>query len=329
MITRISIQVENDGGHHSATLIEHEIPGLSDGDVLIEVHWSGLNYKDALAISGKGSIMRHFPMTAGIDAAGIVIESRCPDYRPGQPVVAVGAGLSETHDGGLTTHLVLPGAWLSPLPDGLTLRQAMALGTAGFTAGLAVTAMLRNDQHPDRGPIAVTGATGGVGSWAIDLLASRGFEVHAITGKPAATDYLRAIGAHVIVDRATIAFTDRPLAKGRWGGAIDNLGGQWLSWLTRTVVPHGNIASVGLASGHDLTTTVMPFILRGVNLLGINSVILTPEQRRTTWNRLGTDLRPHRLEHIATREIGLAEVLDVAPSLLAGEHLGRTLVKIR
>ena len=305
-----------------------ELGDLSDGDVVIRALWSGVNYKDALAVTGAGRIMRHLPMVAGIDVAGVVTSSSDPRYAPGDPVLVVGCGLSETHDGGFSEVVRVPGEWVVPLPDGLSLRDTMIIGTAGFTAALAVDLMLRNLQSPAAGPVAVTGATGGVGSFAIDLLAGLGFEVHAITGKPGASTYLRELGAAEIVSRHDLDLGTRPLERGRWGGAVDNLGGDLLAWLTRTTRPFGNIASIGLAANPELHTTVMPFILRGVNLLGVNSVLIDRERRLAVWRRLGSDLRPRHLDAVVSQTVDLADLMRVFPPMIEGSVRGRTLVRI-
>lgn len=300
---------------------------LPHGEVLIRSAWSDANYKDALAVTATGRIMRRLPMTAGIDVSGIVEASSHPDFAVGDQVLVVGAGLSETHDGGYAEYVRVPADWVVPLPDSLSLREAMAIGTAGFTAALAIEGMQRNQQMPDQGPIAVTGATGGVGSLCIDLLAQAGFEVHAITGKSDAEDYLRSLGAAEVLLRADLVRGGRPLERGVWGGAIDNLGGDWLAWLTRTTRPFGNIASIGLAASPELHTTVMPFILRGVNLLGINSVLVSPQVRRRVWQRLGSDLRPRHLDRIVTREVAFEDSLDLFPAMIAGSITGRSLIR--
>ena len=235
--------------------------------------------------------MRRFPMVGGIDVAGAVHASNDPRYAEGDPVVITGFGLSEDFDGGYSEYVRAPGDWLIRLPDGMSLRDSMAIGTAGFTAALAVDRMELNGQRPDRGPVLVNGATGGVGSFAIDMLAGLGYEVAAFTGKRDRDDYLRALGASRILYRDEAEMGTRPLEKTRWAGAVDNVGGGELAWLTRTMQPEGNIASIGLAGGFKLETTVMPFILRGVNLLGINSVHVARDRRERVWQRLASDSR--------------------------------------
>lgn len=301
---------------------------LAAGEVVIRVMYSDINYKDALAATGAGKILRKFPLVGGVDLAGVVESSTDERYRVGDHVLVTGCGLSETHDGGYAEYARVKGDWVIPIPAGLGTFKAMALGTAGFTAALAIHRMEHNGQRPDKGPILVTGATGGVGSIAIDMLAGRGYEVIAVTGKADSIDYLRGLGAHEVLLRERIEMGARPLEKARFGGAIDNVGGEMLSWLTRSVDTWGNIASIGLAGGAELHTSVMPFILRGVNLLGINSSATLREQRLVVWERIATDLRPRHLERIATRTIGFDELPEAFPAYLAGTVTGRTVVKI-
>jgi len=301
---------------------------LSEGDVVIRGQWSDLNYKDALAVTGKGRILRRFPLVAGIDVAGVVAASDHPDLEPGQAVAITGAELSETRDGGLSEVVRAPADIVVPLPEGIDPRRAMAIGTAGFTAALAIVLMERNQQTPDQGPIAVTGATGGVGSLAIDLLAGLGYEVHAITGKAESAEYLRALGASEVLLRDELDLGRRPLESARFGGAIDALGGEWLAGLLATTRPFGNVASIGLAASHELHTTVMPLILRGVNLLGVNSVLLPHALRLHVWERLASDLAPRHLDRIITDTIGLDQVIDACPAYLEGRITGRTLVRL-
>ena len=282
---------------------EITLDDLADGDVVVRVMYSDINYKDALAATGAGRILRKYPLVGGIDLAGVVESSADPRCKPGDHVLVTGCGLSETHDGGYAQYARLKGEWVIPMPPGLGTFKAMTLGTAGFTAALAIHRMEHNGQTPTKGPIVVTGATGGVGSVAIDMLAGRGYEVIAVSGKPESVDYLKSLGASQVLLRKEIDFGKRPLEAARFGGAIDNVGGEMLTWLTRTVDTWGNIACIGLAGGADLHTTVMPFILRGVNLLGINSSATLRELRLVVWNRVATDLKPRHLDTIATRTI--------------------------
>lgn len=325
-----ALRVEQQGKGVAARIVESRLPPRGSGEILIEVRYSSLNYKDALAITGRGRIMQRMPLTAGVDAAGTVVESEDARFIPGQPVLVTGYELSQSHDGGLGEYLLAPADWAVPLPTGLTLREAMALGTAGFTAGLAILKMLDNGQTPGLGPVLVTGATGGVGSIAIDCLSTLGFEVVALTGKAErGGEYLKALGAARILERKSVSFGQKPLESAQWGGALDALGGDVLSWLTRTVAPCGNIASYGLAMSHELHTTVMPFILRGINLLGINSAGTPMPQRLRVWSRLADDMKPRHLDRIVTDVISLEEVIPVCERMMAGEIQGRYVVEIK
>ncbi len=301
---------------------------LTDGSVVIRARYSDVNFKDALAATGKGKILRRYPLVGGIDVAGEIVESADPSFKPGDPVVITGCGLSEDYDGGYAQYVRAQPEWVIPVPDGLTLRDTMALGTAGFTAALAVHRMEHNGQAPDNGPIAVTGATGGVGSLAIDMLAGRGYEVVAVSGKTDAADYLASLGASRVLSRHDIDYGKRPLEKTLWAGAIDNVGGEMLTWLTRTTGFWGNIASIGLAGSHKLETTVMPFILRGVNLLGINSMATPRPVRLEIWKRLASDLKPRHLDKIASRSIPFAELGGIFEEFMAGAVTGRVVVDI-
>jgi len=301
---------------------------LAAGDVVVRVAYSDINYKDALAATGAGKILRRFPLVGGVDFSGVVETSADPRYRPGDPVLVTGCGLSETHDGGYAQYARVKGEWVIPLPAGLTLFGAMALGTAGFTAALAIHKMEHNGQAPAKGPVVVTGATGGVGSIAIDMLARRGYEVIAVTGKPDSIDYLKSLGASKVLLRGEIDHGKRPLEAARFGGAIDNVGGETLAWLTRTVDNWGNIASIGLAGGAELHTTVMPFILRGINLLGVNSSATLREPRLVVWGRIAGDLAPRHLARIVTRTIPFEELPGAFDAYLKGGITGRTVVRI-
>jgi NADPH2:quinone reductase len=301
---------------------------LGPGDVVVRVRYSGINYKDALAATGAGRILRKYPLVGGIDLAGEVVGSSDPRYSAGQHVLVTGCGLSETHDGGYAEYARVKGDWVIPLPAGMSTLDAMKLGTAGFTAALAIHQLEHNGLAPAKGPVVVTGATGGVGSIAVDMLAGRGYEVVAVSGKPEADDYLRGLGAARILRRQEIDPGSRPMERALWAGAIDNLGGELLAWLTRTVDQWGSIASVGLAGGTELRTTVMPFILRGVNLLGINSVLTPRETRLAVWKRIATDLRPARLDRICTKTVAFDELPAQFDDYLKGRVTGRTVVKI-
>lgn len=301
---------------------------LSEGEVVIRCAWSCINYKDALAITGAGKIMRNFPLVAGIDVAGTVVASTSAECKEGDEVVVTSAGLGETRDGGFAEYARLPIESVIPLAAGFSMREAMILGTAGFTAALAVHRMEQNGQRPANGPVAVNGASGGVGSVATDLLAGRGYEVHAITHKATAADYLRRLGAAQVLSPDELDMGTRPLEKARWAGAVDNLGGDMLSWFTRSMEYGGNVASIGLAASHKLETTVMPFILRGVNLLGINAVDTPRELRMEVWQRLAGDLRPRHLDAIVNGEITLDEVPAGMQDWIDGKVTGRKLVRL-
>jgi len=290
--------------------------------------YSSINYKDALAGTGTGRILRRFPLVGGVDIAGTVVSSSDPRVAEGDEVIVNGCGLSETHDGGFAEYARVHGEWTTPMPAGLDARTAMGLGTAGFTAALAIYRMEQNGQAPEHGPIAVDGATGGVGSVAIDMLSQRGYSVTALTSKTTANEYLQGLGASEILNIKDLELGERPLEKAIWGGAIDNLGGAVLAWLTRTTKPYGNIASIGLVTGIELSMTVMPFILRGVSLLGINSVEVPRDLRIAVWNRIAGDLAPAHLDQIANREIALADLPDNFADYIDGNVTGRTIVRL-
>ncbi|MEZ5542562.1 MAG: YhdH/YhfP family quinone oxidoreductase [Pseudomonadota bacterium] len=314
--------------HGDARLEILQQEALSPGSVVIRAQYSSVNYKDALAATGRGRILRRFPLVGGIDVAGVVVQSEDARCAVGAPVLVTGCGLGESHDGGFAELVRVPADWVVPLPDGLSLREAMVLGTAGFTAALAIDRMEQNGQTPAHGPVLVTGATGGVGSVAIDLLAGAGYEVIALSRKPDHDGYLAQLGASRVLDPAATVHGDAPLERALWGGAIDNVGGDTLAWLTRTVKPWGNIAGVGLAGGTGLHTTVMPFILRGVSLLGITSANCPPDRRRRIWRRLVTDLRPRHLDRMVAGEVTLDKLPGVFERVLSGSHRGRYLVAI-
>jgi acrylyl-CoA reductase (NADPH) len=304
------------------------LDALTPGEVVIDVQFSDINYKDALAATGVGRILRRYPLVGGIDLAGIVQASGDARYQRGDAVLVTGCGLSETVDGGYAEVARVAAESVIPMPAGLDTFRAMALGTAGFTAALAIHRMERNGQAPGRGPIVVTGATGGVGSLAIDMLAARGYEVIAVSGKPESSGYLESLGASKIVLRGDFQLGSRPLEATRYAGAIDSVGGDMLAGLTRQMDFWGNIASVGLAGGMELKTTVLPFILRGVNLLGINSSATPRAERLEVWQRIATDLAPRHLERIAHRTIPFAELPGAFQAYLDGRVTGRTVVKI-
>lgn len=318
---------EADGGVE-AGFMDLTLDDLSEGDVVIQVGYSTINYKDALAATGAGRILRKFPLVGGIDLAGTVVSSKSREFAEGDIVLVNGCGLSETRDGGYAEYARVPAEAVVPVPSGLTAAEAMQIGTAGFTAALAIHRMEQNSQRPENGPVVVTGATGGVGSLAIDMLSGRGYEVVALTGKSEQASYLESIGAARVLIRGEVDFGRRPMEKAQWAGAVDNLGGEALTWLTRTVDYGGNIASVGLAASHELNTTVMPFILRAVCLLGINSVETPRDVRLAVWNRIASDLRPKHLDRIAGTTIDFAELPGAFQDFIDGKVTGRTLVRI-
>lgn len=304
------------------------IDDLSDGDVIIKVSHSTINYKDALAATGAGRILRKFPLVGGIDLAGTVVSSGDERFGAGDPVLVNGCGLGETRDGGYAEYARVPADAVVPIPDGLDAHAAMQIGTAGYTAALAIHRMEQNGQEPVQGPIVVTGATGGVGSTAIDMLSGRGYEAVAVTGKAEQAEYLKQIGAARVLLRDQIDLGKRPMEKAEWAGAIDNLGGEILTWLTRTTRYGANIASVGLAAGIALDTTVLPFILRAVCLLGINSVDTPHALRRAVWQRIGGDLKPRHLDLIGSRTVAFDQLPDCFAAYIDGKVTGRTVVAI-
>jgi NADPH2:quinone reductase len=304
------------------------LDALSDGDVVVRVRYSTINFKDALAATGAGKILRRYPLVGGIDLSGEVVTSTDPAFTPGQKVLVTGSGLSETHDGGYAEYARLQADQLLQIPDGLDEFQVMAIGTAGFTAALAIHRMEQMGQQPDAGEVVVTGATGGVGSLAIDMLAGLGYSVVAVTGKQSATEYLRQLGAARVLMRDQIDLGKRPMEEAQFAGAIDNVGGELLTWLTRTMSFWGNIASIGLAASPELKTTVLPFILRGVSLLGINSVYTPRAVREQVWKRLASDLKPRHLDKIVTRTIDFDALPTAFDAYLKGGIIGRTVVRL-
>lgn len=312
---------------YRAGIEQIKLDDLSPGELVIKTTYSSVNYKDALAGTGIGKILRESVLNGGIDVAGQVIASSDPGFREGDSVLITGSGLSETRDGGYSEYARIPSRATIALPPGLDLREAMILGTAGFTAALALLRMEANGQTPDMGPIVVTGATGGVGMLAIDILSTAGYEVHAITGKVDHFDALIALGASQCIARKELYWGQRPLETSRWAGAIDNVGGEMLSGLTRVIHPYGNIAVCGMAASAELHTTVMPFIIRGASMLGIASAGTPYAIRRTLWERLSGPWKPRRLQSIGTREVGLDELPEVFATMLSGGSFGRTLVR--
>lgn len=322
-----AFRIHNDEAGYRAGLESLTRDQLSPGEVVIRARWSSVNYKDALAGTGKGKILRRFPLVGGIDVAGEVVASTDPAFREGDLVLTTGCGLSETRDGGYSQYVRLESKWVIPLPTGLSLRESMILGTAGFTAALALFRMKENRQSPAHGPLAVTGATGGVGSLAVDIFSRAGFEVHAISGKPEAVDYLTSLGATQVLGREALG-TTRPMESARFGGGLDNVGGPMLVSLLAQTQPYGNVASAGLAATGELDMTVMPFIIRGVSLLGVASAGTARDIREQVWQHLGNDWKPQHLDTICTREAGLAELPEIFETMLAGKSFGRTLVRV-
>ncbi len=323
-----AFRIRNDDTGYRAGVESMPVDALSPGEVLVRTAYSSVNYKDALAGTGKGKILRHFPLNGGIDVAGHVLASSDPRFREGDAVLCSGCGLSETRDGGYAEYARLQAEWTIPLPQGLSLRESMILGTAGFTAALALLRMRDNRQTPDLGPIAVTGATGGVGMFAIDIFNRAGFEVHAISGKPEHADFLESIGAREVLDRHELDLGRHPLESARFGGAVDNAGGDWLARLLACTAPYGNVASIGLAADSRLDTTVMPFIIRGVSLLGIASAGTARDIRGEVWQHLASDWKPAHLDSICTHEITLDGLPQAFATVLAGHSFGRTLVRV-
>lgn len=322
-----AFRIHNDAAGYRSGVERISLDDLAPGEIVIKTAYSSINFKDALAGTGEGKILRRFPLVGGIDVAGHVVASTDGKFREGDPVLVTGCGLSETRDGGYSEYARLEAQWAIPLPGGLSLRESMILGTAGFTAALALHRMHDNRQTPEHGPLAVTGATGGVGSLAIDIFSRAGYEVHAISGKADQADYLTSIGASQVLDRDALA-AGRPMESARFGGGLDNVGGPMLASLLAQTAPYGNVASAGLAASHALDTTVMPFIIRGVSLLGVASAGTARQVRDEVWRHLGSDWKPAHLDRICTREVGLAELPQVFPGMLAGGSLGRTLVVI-
>jgi len=311
----------------TATLTQFDEADLMDGDVTVRVEWSTLNYKDGLALTGKAPVVRRFPMIAGIDFAGTVEQSSHPAWKAGDKVVCNGWGMGETHLGAYAQKARVRGDWLVRLPDGMSARDAMAIGTAGYTAMLSVLALERHGLKPADGPIVVTGAAGGVGSVAIAVLSKLGYHVIASTGRASEGDYLRGLGAAEIIDRNELSGPAKPLAKERWAGGVDSVGSTTLANLLSMTKYRGAIAACGLAAGMDLPSSVAPFILRGVCLLGIDSVMCPLELRKQAWSRLASDLDRSKLNDI-THEIGLDEVIAAGPQILAGQVRGRIVVNI-
>jgi len=322
-----AFRIHDDATGYRSGIEQIALDDLAPGEVVIRTAYSSVNFKDALAGTGKGKILRRAPLVGGIDVAGHVVASTDPKHREGDAVLATGSGLSETRDGGYAEYARLPSQWTIPLPKGMTLRESMILGTAGFTAALALLRMVENRQTPDLGPLAVTGATGGVGSLAVDIFSRAGFEVHAISGKPEAAAYLLALGAKEVLERDALS-TTKPMDTAKFGGGLDNVGGKMLAALLAHTAPYGNVATAGLAASPELHATVMPFIIRGVSLLGVASAGTARDIREEVWRRLAGEWKPAHLERICTREVRMAALPEVFETMLAGGSFGRTLVAL-
>jgi len=324
---RIYQDVDKNGNKRVEHRLEQmDLEHLSQGEVLVRIHYSGVNYKDALAATGKGAILKTFPLNGGIDFSGVVESSETAEFSAGDQVLVNGCGLGEIHDGGLAEYARVPVDWVIPIPKGLDMKECMILGTAGFTAALAVHRMLLNGQSKDKGPIVVTGASGGVGSNAVSMLSNLGFETIAVSGRREFDDYLTSLGATKVCSAEHLELSDRSLDKRLFGGAIDNVGGKLLSRILAHTNLWGCVASIGLADTHKFDTTVFPFILRGVCLLGVSSTNCPMTLRREIWKRLGADLKPDNLDKILTEEVKLANVSPIFEQLLNRKRYGRTVV---
>ncbi|MBY5993046.1 MDR family oxidoreductase [Ferrimonas balearica] len=317
---------QDDAGKTQAEIVQLEDHHLPQGNVTVEVQYSSLNYKDGLAVTGTGKIIRDFPMVPGIDFVGTVTDSEDPRYQSGDAVILTGWGVGERHWGGMSQRARVQGDWLVPLPQGMSPEQAMAIGTAGLTAMLCVQALEQAGVRPEQGPILVTGASGGVGSVAVTLLAKAGFEVHAITGREDNADWLKGLGAHTVLPRSQFEGQSRPLDKALWAGAVDTVGGEILAKVLSQMAYDGAVAACGLAASFSLPTTVMPFILRGVKLLGVDSVMCPFERRQAAWNRLLKDLGTQHYDAFST-VASLEEVPQLAQQIIQGQVRGRVLIK--
>jgi putative YhdH/YhfP family quinone oxidoreductase len=323
-----AFRIHSDGDGYRAGIEPLGIGDISDGNVVIRSEWSGVNYKDALAATGKGKILKKFPLVGGIDVAGEVVSCEGERFQPGDKVLVTGCNLSETRDGGYSQYLRLDERDVVPLPDGLTTREAMGIGTAGFTAAISLYRMEALGQTPESGAIVVTGASGGVGSFAIDILSGAGYEVHAITGKVEQFDYLEQLGASQCISRQELAWGEAPLETVRWAGCIDNVGGDMLAGIGRVIGVYGNIAVCGMVGGIGFKTTNLPQILRGVSLIGISSNNAPYELREVLWSRLANDWRPRHLDAIVNNEVTLDELPDAFDAMIDGDIVGRTVVDL-
>lgn len=328
MNTFRAYRIFNEGGKISGRFVGMAPDELDPGEVVIRTSYSSVNYKDALAATGAGRIIRRFPCVGGVDAAGVVESSRDARFKPGDEVIVTGYEMGVAHDGGYAEYVRVPAGWAVPLPQGLSLFEAMALGTAGFTAALAIHRLEQNDLQPENGKVLVTGATGGVGSLAIQMLAQLGYRVVAMTGKESEHEYLKSLGAAEILPRSELDLNSaRPLERAQWAGALDAVGGETLSWLTRSMQQNGAIASFGNTGGAELHTSIYPFILRGVRLLGVDSAATLMPLREKIWQRLARQLRPQMLGSI-TRTVPFSGLAETFPDMIRGKSRGRVVVKI-
>ena len=327
MVTFKAYRIFNEDGKIGGRFVDASLDELDPGEVVIKAQYSSVNYKDALAATGAGKILRRFPLIGGIDVAGTVHSSADPRFKPGEAVLVTGYDLGVGHDGGYSESVRVPADWVVKIPEGLSAFDAMAIGTAGFTAALSLLRLEQNGLKPENGPVAVTGASGGVGSIAVEILAGLGYRVTAITGKTSEHDYLRTLGAADVLDRNALQMGKKPLEKTLWAGAVDAVGGETLAWLTRTVMYGGSIAASGNAGGIELQTTVFPFILRGANLLGIESAMCSMDRRLEIWRRLASDMKPKHLNAIV-HEVGFDGLPAIFDALLKGAGKGRTVVRI-
>ncbi|KQU22120.1 acryloyl-CoA reductase [Peribacillus butanolivorans] len=324
-----ALVVDKQEDQFSVSIQELTLDDLPQGEVLIRVHYSGVNYKDSLASIPNGNIVTNYPIVPGIDLAGVVVSSENPRFKEGDEVIATSYGIGVSQSGGYSEFARVPAEWIVPLPEGLTLKEAMVIGTAGFTAALSVLRLEENNLTPDQGSVLVTGATGGVGSFAVSILSKLGYSVEASTGKESEHGYLKEIGASTIVSREDVYNGKlRALGKQKWSGAVDPVGGEPLASVLSQIQYGGSVAVSGLTAGTNLPATVFPFILRGVNLLGIDSVNCPMDTRLKVWQRLATDFKLAHLEHLIQQEITLKDLPDVLPTLLKGEARGRTIVKL-
>jgi acrylyl-CoA reductase (NADPH) len=323
-----AFRIHNDAEGYRSGIEDISIDDLSSGDVVIRGEWSSINYKDALAATGKGKILQKYPLVGGIDVAGEVVSSESERFLPGDKVLVTGCNMSEKRDGGYSQYMRLDSDTVVPVPEGLSTRDVMGIGTAGFTAAISLYRMEALGQTPAAGPIVVTGASGGVGSFAIDILTGAGYEVHAITGKVEQFDYLEELGARQCISRHDLHWGQKPLERTRWAGCIDSVGGDTLAGISRVIDLWGNIAVCGMAGGIGLNATNLPLILRGVSLIGISSNNTPYELRKTLWNRLANEWRPRHMDSIVSNEVSLDDLGEAFDTLMKGNALGRTVVKL-